>query len=75
MIENVDQESRDTGRSILGFLMRKDMKRYWMVCLGHLSFDVVLAFTEEEAIKNIRDRFGDETNYIYYEKYRAFLIE
>ena len=51
------------------------MKRYWVVCLGHLSFDLVLAVTKEEAIKNIRDRFGDETNYLYYEKYRAFLIE
>jgi hypothetical protein len=51
------------------------MKKYWMVCLGRISFDVVLATTADEAIANIRERFGDETNYIYFEKYRAFLIE
>lgn len=51
------------------------MKKYWMVCLGHLNFDLVLTVTEEEAIKNVRDRFGDETNYLYYEKYHAILIE
>ena len=51
------------------------MKRYWLVCLGHINFDIVMALTAEDAIDNVRKRFGDETNYIYFEKYRAILVE
>lgn len=49
--------------------------RYYHVCLGRRHFDIVKAVDEEDAIKQVEQRFGPAHKWDGKRNYRAFLCK